>query len=122
MLLLREMRLFYYLFNTAKLKNKVLKMEQKTRDLNDMAIFEEIVSAGGITAAADRVSLPKSNVSRRLTRLESRLGIQIIERNSRTSRLTSVGKRYATFTGRFWRKRKPQTTSSPRVLTFQREK
>jgi DNA-binding transcriptional LysR family regulator len=67
------------------------------RDLNDMAIFAEIVSAGGITAAATRVGLPKSNISRRLARLEQRLGVQLIERNSRTSRLTSVGKCYADF-------------------------
>lgn len=70
-------------------------MEQKHRDLNDMAIFAEIVAAGGITAAADKVGLPKSNVSRRLARLEQRLGVQLIERTSRSSRLTSVGRAYA---------------------------
>ena len=43
------------------------------------------------------MKLPKSNVSRRLARLEDRLGVQLIERNTRTSRLTSIGVCYADF-------------------------
>jgi DNA-binding transcriptional LysR family regulator len=72
-------------------------MEQQNRDLNDMAIFAEIVSTGGISAAASKIGLPKSNVSRRLARLEQRLGVQLIERSTRSSRLTSVGQCYADF-------------------------
>lgn len=72
-------------------------MEQIKRDLNDMAVFAAIVSAGGLSAAAKRIGLPKSNVSRRLARLEARLGVQLIERNTRVSRLTPVGKCYADY-------------------------
>ncbi|MBO6509331.1 MAG: LysR family transcriptional regulator [Roseibium sp.] len=70
-------------------------MEQ--RDLNDLATFAAIAQAGSITGAAERLGLPKSNVSRRLARLEARLGVQLLERNTRSSRLTSVGTCYADF-------------------------
>ncbi|MES0810934.1 LysR family transcriptional regulator [Roseibium sp. SCPC15] len=70
-------------------------MEQ--RDLNDLAIFAAIAQAGSITGAADRMKLPKSNVSRRLARLEERLGVQLIERNTRSSRLTPIGICYADY-------------------------
>lgn len=70
-------------------------MEQ--RDLNDLATFAAIAQAGSITGAAVRLGLPKSNVSRRLARLEARLGVQLLERNTRSSRLTSVGTCYADF-------------------------
>jgi DNA-binding transcriptional LysR family regulator len=67
------------------------------RDLNDMAVFAAIAQAGNITAAAEKMDLPKSNISRRLARLEERLGTQLLERNTRTSKLTSIGARYADY-------------------------
>ncbi|UWR58313.1 LysR family transcriptional regulator [Phaeobacter inhibens] len=77
------------------MQKKVLKMEH--RDLNDLAVFAAIAQAGSITGAAKKMKLPKSNVSRRLSRLEDRLGVQLIERNTRSSRLTSIGIRYADY-------------------------
>lgn len=70
-------------------------MEQ--RDLNDLAVFAAIAQANSITGAAEKMNLPKSNVSRRLARLEERLGVQLLERNTRSSRLTSIGTRYADY-------------------------
>lgn len=70
-------------------------MEQ--RDLNDMAIFAAIAQTNSITGAAEKIKLPKSNVSRRLARLEKRLGVQLLERNTRNSRLTSIGVCYADY-------------------------
>lgn len=67
------------------------------RDLNDLAVFAAIAQAGSITGAAEKMKLPKSNVSRRLARLEDRLGVQLIERNTRSSRLTSIGVCYADY-------------------------
>jgi DNA-binding transcriptional LysR family regulator len=67
------------------------------QDLNDMAIFAEIAATGGITAAAEKTKLPKSNVSRRLARLEARLGVKLMERNTRVSKVTPIGLRYADF-------------------------
>lgn len=59
-----------------------------------MLLFSEVVTAGGITAAAERLGLRKSTVSRRLAALEERLGTRLLERNTRRLRLTEVGRQY----------------------------
>ncbi|QRO02490.1 LysR family transcriptional regulator [Archangium violaceum] len=59
-----------------------------------MLVFAEVVSAGGITAAATRLGLRKSTVSRRLSALEERLGTRLLERNTRRLRLTESGREY----------------------------
>ncbi|WP_255636769.1 LysR family transcriptional regulator [Hyalangium versicolor] len=59
-----------------------------------MLLFAEVVATGGITAAAERLSLRKSTVSRRLAALEDRLGVRLLERNSRRLRLTEAGRQY----------------------------
>ncbi len=62
--------------------------------LDDMLVFTEVVAAGGITAAAARLGLRKSTVSRRLSALEERLGTRLLERNTRRLRLTEPGREY----------------------------
>ncbi|HEX8441395.1 LysR family transcriptional regulator [Archangium sp.] len=62
--------------------------------LDDMLVFAEVVGAGGITAAATRLGLRKSTVSRRLAALEERLGTRLLERNTRRLRLTESGREY----------------------------
>ncbi|MBU8894661.1 LysR family transcriptional regulator [Corallococcus sp. M34] len=59
-----------------------------------MLLFTEVVATGGITAAAERLGLRKSTVSRRLAALEERLGIRLVERNTRRLRLTEAGREY----------------------------
>ncbi|WP_205526021.1 LysR family transcriptional regulator [Pyxidicoccus trucidator] len=59
-----------------------------------MLLFAEVVATGGITAAAERLGLRKSTVSRRLSALEARLGIRLLERNTRRLRLTEAGRDY----------------------------
>lgn len=68
--------------------------ETVLHDLNDMAVFAAVAEAGSLTLAAERCGLPKSNVSRRLARLEQRLGIRLLERNTRNLRLTEAGAIY----------------------------
>lgn len=60
-------------------------------DLNDFAYFAEVVSHGGFAAAARALKEPKSKLSRRIARLETRLGLRLIERSSRRFRVTEVG-------------------------------
>lgn len=60
-------------------------------DLNDFSYFAEVVSHGGFAAAARALNEPKSKLSRRIARLESRLGLRLIERSSRRFRVTDVG-------------------------------
>ncbi len=63
-------------------------------DLQDVTAFLAVVDTGSFTAAARRLGLAKSNVSRRLARLEERLGARLLERTTRRQRLTEVGTRY----------------------------
>jgi len=61
-------------------------------DLNDVAVFEKVVSAGSLTAAAKRLSQPKSSVSRALSRLEADLGVRLLQRTTRKLHLTAAGR------------------------------
>lgn len=60
-------------------------------DLNDVAVFEKVVSEGSLTAAASRLNQPKSSVSRALSRLESDLGVRLLQRTTRKLHLTEAG-------------------------------
>jgi|GEM_PF-5328960 len=51
-------------------------------------------ATGGVTAAAERLGQRKSTVSRRLAALEERLGVRLLERNTRRLRLTETGQQY----------------------------
>jgi len=62
--------------------------------LEDMNLFIHVVDAGGISRAADQMSLAKSAVSRRLVDLETRLGVRLLNRTTRTSSLTEAGRNY----------------------------
>jgi DNA-binding transcriptional LysR family regulator len=62
--------------------------------LEDMKVFIRIVDAGGISRAADQLGLAKSAVSRRLVDMETRLGVRLLNRTTRTSGLTEIGQNY----------------------------
>ena len=64
--------------------------------LEDMQVYVRVVEAGGIGNAAEQLGIAKSAVSRRLTELEARLGVSLISRTTRTSKLTEAGKQYYT--------------------------
>lgn len=57
----------------------------------DLRIFATIVDAGGISAAARQLGMPKSSVSRELTAIEARLGTRLIQRSTRHLSLTEPG-------------------------------
>ncbi len=59
-----------------------------------MAVFAKIVETGGISAAAGQLGIAKSAVSRRLNELETRLGVQLLNRTTRSSTLTEAGRLY----------------------------
>jgi len=63
-------------------------------DLNDMMVFLAVVETGSFTLAADRLGMPKANVSRKVSRLEQHLDITLLERSTRSQHLTEAGKRY----------------------------
>ena len=64
------------------------------QNINDMLVFAEVIKAGSFTKAAEVLNLPKSNISRKLTRLETHLGVRLLERTTRSIHLTEVGQIY----------------------------
>jgi len=60
-------------------------------DLNDMLLFAQVVEAGSFTAAARELSMPKSTLSRRISKLETQLDCRLLQRTTRSLRLTDVG-------------------------------
>jgi DNA-binding transcriptional LysR family regulator len=60
----------------------------------DMQMVVSVVEAGSISAAAERLNLAKSAVSRRLAELEARLGVSLIHRTTRRLNLTDSGRAY----------------------------
>jgi len=60
-------------------------------DPNDLLLFARIVECGSISLAADRLQLPKSTVSRRLSLLEGVLGERLLQRTTRKLVLTEFG-------------------------------
>lgn len=63
-------------------------------DLNDHHYFVQAADHGGFAAAGRATDIPKSTMSRRVIELESRLGVRLIERTSRSFVLTDVGRAF----------------------------
>src|SRR5450432_2825569 len=64
------------------------------QDLNEIAIFARVVREQSFTKAARALGIPKSTVSERVSRLEERLGVRLIERTTRHVRPTAAGAAY----------------------------
>ena len=60
-------------------------------NLEDLYIFSEVVEAGSLTAAALKLNIPKSKISRRLASLEVQIGSSLLTRTTRKQRLTESG-------------------------------
>jgi DNA-binding transcriptional LysR family regulator len=66
-------------------------------DLNGMAVFVAVADAKGFTAAAQRLGVSASAVSQAVRKLEAGLGVTLLQRSTRSVRLTEAGERlYAT--------------------------
>ncbi|WP_108811863.1 LysR substrate-binding domain-containing protein [Sphingorhabdus sp. Alg231-15] len=57
----------------------------------EIETFVRVVEAGSITGAAEQLHIAKSAVSRRLKELETRLGVQLMQRTTRKLSLTDTG-------------------------------
>jgi DNA-binding transcriptional LysR family regulator len=60
-------------------------------DLSDFVLFVKVVDHRGFSAAGRHMGIPKSRLSRRIALLEERLGVRLLQRNSRSLTVTSVG-------------------------------
>ncbi len=61
------------------------------QDLNDMLYFAEVVDKGSFSAAGRSLGLTKSRLSRRIAELETRLGVRLMQRTTRSLSLTAIG-------------------------------
>lgn len=60
-------------------------------NLNDLDTFIRVAESGSFTHAAQDLGVPKSTVSRRVSRLEEQLGVQLLQRTARSFGLTDDG-------------------------------
>ena len=61
-------------------------------NLNDLQIFVQAVENGGFAAAARRLGVPKSTISKRVAELETSLETRLLHRTSRSFVLTEPGR------------------------------
>jgi DNA-binding transcriptional LysR family regulator len=64
------------------------------QDLNDLRFFAEVVEQNGFAAAARKLGMPRSRLSRRIGLLEERLGVRLIQRSTRRFAVTEIGREY----------------------------
>src|SRR4051794_7431706 len=70
-------------------------MNESMARLDDMRLMAELVTAQSFTDAARTLGIPKQTVSRRIGLLEGSLGVRLVDRTTRTFRMTAVGRAYA---------------------------
>jgi DNA-binding transcriptional LysR family regulator len=66
-------------------------MDPLALDLNDLYLFAQVIECRGFTAAGDLLGIPKSRISRRISQLESNLGVRLLQRTSRHLSPTDAG-------------------------------
>lgn len=62
--------------------------------LTGIKVFLQVVESGSFVAAADRLDVSTAMVSKHVMNVEGRLGVRLLNRNSRTLSLTEPGKVY----------------------------
>ena len=63
-------------------------------DLNDIYFFASVVQYGGFSAAARKIGVEKTRLSRRIAALERRVGVRLLQRTTRALALTEAGQRF----------------------------
>ena len=77
------------------MRNTVAELATMMTDrVEDMAAFAAVAQAGGFTAAATRLDVSKSRLSRQVSALEARLGVRLLHRTTRATSLTDAGAAY----------------------------
>lgn len=65
-----------------------------TDDLDGISMFLAVVEAKGFRAAGQRLGVSGSALSEAVRRLEERLGVALLQRTTRSVRLTEAGERF----------------------------
>jgi DNA-binding transcriptional LysR family regulator len=66
-------------------------LEKPMTDLNALVIFAKVAETKSFSGAARRLGMPVSSVSRRIAELEDQLGVRLLDRSTRSLRLTDFG-------------------------------
>src|SRR5262249_39032664 len=82
------------------LVNGSISARERSLELSDLALFKMVAEVGGITRAAHRLHRVQSNVTARVKRLESHLGVDLFVRGRRGMSLTPEGRRLLDYTDR----------------------
>jgi DNA-binding transcriptional LysR family regulator len=64
------------------------------RLLSGVSVLASVIESGSFTRAADALGLSASGVSRAIARLESRVGVRLLDRTTRSLTLTDEGRRF----------------------------
>ena len=64
------------------------------KSIDDMILFSKLVELKSFTAVADELDISRSLVSKRISRLENDLGVQLINRSTRQLKLTEAGRTF----------------------------
>lgn len=67
---------------------------EKVTNLFDYEIFARVIKAGSLSAAARELRSSPAMISKRLTRLEDRLGVRLLQRTTRRLTPTQVGQSF----------------------------
>lgn len=71
-------------------------MSDDAPETSELASFIHVVDSRSLTRAAAALQLPRATVSRRLSRLEEKLGVRLLRRSTRSIALTDAGERFVT--------------------------
>src|SRR5580658_7461195 len=75
-------------------RNRLVRASNNMDDLNDIYFFASVVQYGGFSAAARLIGVEKTRLSRRISALEKRLGVRLLQRTTRALALTEAGQRF----------------------------
>ncbi|CAH0992041.1 HTH-type transcriptional regulator DmlR [Sinobacterium norvegicum] len=69
-------------------------MKLSFEQLKSMVVFAQVVEQGNLTAAAKHIGLSRAVVSYHIKKLESQLGVKLLNRSTRSVTLTDAGSAY----------------------------
>lgn len=69
-------------------------MSDQPPETSELQAFVAVVEEGSVSAAARRLEIPRATISRRIARLEERLGVRLAHRTTRSVHLTDAGEVY----------------------------
>jgi DNA-binding transcriptional LysR family regulator len=83
-------------YQTVEWDVLVQKWMESMIELDDIALFVDVVRAGSFAEAGRRLGIPPSTGSRRIQQLERRLGVRLMQRSTRRLALTDAGHTFFT--------------------------